>query len=187
MSTIFVFFGLIASGKSTVAEAFADREQLLYLNTDRVRKELAGIAATERRPDGRNQGIYSPEYTKRTYQAMLDRAAAQIRQGMVGVVLDGSYSRERDRAEVLECAANLRADVRFILCRCSEAEVQRRLELRGRDPLAVSDGRWEIYLQQKETFEQPEELGEKHLLLLDTEAEPDILLNILTRWLNGES
>ncbi len=185
MATLFVFFGLIASGKSTVAEAFALRHQRLYLNTDRVRKQLAGIAATERRSDGRNQGIYSPEYTERTYRAMLDAAVTRIRQGK-DVVLDGSYSRKSDRANVLECGASLGADVRFIFCHCSEKEVQRRLELRSRDPLAVSDGRWEIYLKQKEHFEQPNELEENQLLLLDTEAEPDLLLTILTRWLHGK-
>ena len=43
VTRIFVFFGLIASGKSTLAEHFAKRYHLPYYNTDRVRKELAGI------------------------------------------------------------------------------------------------------------------------------------------------
>ncbi len=183
---ILVFFGLIASGKSTLAEAFARRQGVLYLNTDRVRKELAGIAVTERRPDEHGRGIYSREYTEKTYQAMLDAAAGELRQGK-SVVLDGSYSSRKERARVLECGNRNGAKVCFILCHCSEEETRRRLELRARDPLAVSDGRWDIYLKQRETFEHPDELTRAQLLLLDTEAELEQLLDAVTRWLGKES
>ncbi len=179
---ILVFFGLIASGKSTLAEAFARRRGMLYLNTDRVRKELAGIAATERRPDEHGQGIYSREYTKRTYQAMLAAAAQELQQGK-NVVLDGSYSRRAERERVRECARKNGAKVCFVLCHCSEEETRRRLELRARDPLAVSDGRWDIYLKQQKTFEQPDELEPTQLLILDTETELEQLLDAATRWL----
>ncbi|MCF6187378.1 MAG: AAA family ATPase [Desulfobulbaceae bacterium] len=178
---ILVFFGLIASGKSTLAEAFARRQGVLYLNTDRVRKELAGIAVTERRPDEHGRGIYSREYTEKTYQAMLDAAAGELRQGK-SVVLDGSYSSRKERARVLECGNRNGAKVCFILCHCSEEETRHRLELRARDPLAVSDGRWDIYLKQKETFEHPDELASSQLLILDTEAELDKLLSTITSW-----
>ncbi|HHD63249.1 MAG TPA: hypothetical protein ENK96_02550, partial [Desulfobulbaceae bacterium] len=174
MPEILVFFGLIASGKSTLAEAVARREGMLYLNTDRVRKELAGIDATERRPDALGQGIYSPEYTERTYRTMLDTTTEQVRQGG-SVVLDGSYSRRKDREGVLDCDRQTGAAVFFILCACSDQEVRRRLEIRARDPLAVSDGRWDIYHRQKESFEQPDELEDSQLLILNTEAEPDFL------------
>jgi predicted kinase len=182
MPEILVFFGLIASGKSTLAEAIARSEGMLYLNTDRVRKKLAGIDATERRPDALGQGIYSPEYTERTYQAMLDAAKEQVRQGG-SVVLDGSYSRRKNREGVLECGRQTGAAVYFILCSCSDQEVRRRLELRARDPLAVSDGRWDIYLKQKKSFEQPDELEDSQLLILNTEAEPDLLLLKVRQWL----
>jgi len=179
---ILVFFGLIASGKSTLAEAFAHRRGMLYLNTDRVRKELAGIAATERRPDEHGQGIYNREYTEKTYQAMLDAASGELQQGK-SIVLDGSYSSRAERARVLECGNRNGAKVCFILCHCSEEETRRRLELRARDPLAVSDGRWDIYLKQKKTFEHPDELTGDQLLILDTEAELEQLLEATTSWL----
>ena len=69
------------------------------------------------------------------------------------VVLDGSYSRRADRERVRSMAAGMGVRCVFIFCTCSEKEVRRRLELRARDPEAVSDGRWEIYLHQKQTFE----------------------------------
>jgi len=183
-SYLLVFFGLIASGKSTLAEKFAESENMDYLNTDRVRKELAGIEATQHQSEDLGQGIYSPAFTERTYAAMLARAADGLGRGK-GVVLDGSYSRRRDRAAVLACGRQEKAPVRFILCFCSDTEVKRRLEMRARDPLAVSDGRLEIYLKQKESFEPPDELASDQLLQLNTEADPAFLLRQIRQWLGA--
>ena len=177
--TLYVFFGLIASGKSTLAELFAATQCFPYYNTDRVRKELAGIAANERRPDGMGQGIYAPEFSKRTYQTMLDSAAQDFNKGATGVVMDGSYSKAMDRQKVSELASALDVQILFIFCSCSEQETQRRLALRAQDPNAVSDGRWEIFVQQRTTFEQPDELPPHQIIHIDTEAEPQELLRHL--------
>ena len=181
MARIAVFFGLIASGKSTLAEQFARRQGFSYYNTDRVRKELAGLAAGTRRPDGFQQGIYSSEFSRRTYQELLDRAAADILAGRAGVVLDGSYHQRAERDQVRRLAQELGADCTFVLCQCGEQEVKRRLTLRAQDPIAVSDGRWEIYLTQKEKFEAPAEVPKDDLLVLDTEAPVAELLAELNR------
>ena len=177
--TLYIFFGLIASGKSTLAELFAEKQNLPYYNTDRVRKELAGIAGNERRADGMGQGIYTPEFTEKTYQTMLNRAAHDLSKGAIGVVLDGSYSTKTERHKVSEWAASRQAKIRFFLCSCSEKETQRRLTLRSQDPTAVSDGRWEIFVQQREKFEQPDELTPQQIKYIDTEAEPEKLLQKL--------
>jgi hypothetical protein len=173
---LYIFFGLIASGKSFLAERFAAERGLPYFNSDRVRKELAGIAATDRRPAGMNQGIYSPELTAKTYQTLLDRAEEALKAGATGVILDGSYSREAYRSTVRALAERLNAKPLFILCSCSEAETKRRLAIRAEDPNAVSDGRWEIFVRQRETFVQPTELPPEILLRLNTEAEIKVLL-----------
>lgn len=177
--TLYIFFGLIASGKSTLAELFAKQQGFSYYNTDRVRKELAGLAANERRSDEMGQGIYTPAFTEKTYQAMLDRAAQDFQYDAAGAVLDGSYSKATDRHKVCELAASLGVRLRFFLCACSEQETQRRLALRAQDPDAVSDGRWEIFVQQRAKFEQPKELPPPQLSCIDTEAEPEELLRQL--------
>ncbi|MCK5517580.1 MAG: AAA family ATPase [Desulfobulbaceae bacterium] len=179
---IYIFFGLIASGKSTLAELFANARHLPCYNTDRVRKELAGLAANERRPDGMGQGIYTPEFTEKTYQAMLERAKEDLQQGADGVVLDGSYSKLADRKKVIELADSLSdVDTFFILCTCSDKEVKRRLDLRAKDPNAVSDGRWDIFVKQKIGFKSPCELPASQFLHLDTEEEPEELLRRLLK------
>jgi len=185
--TIYIFFGLIASGKSTLAEMFTGAHHFPWYNTDRVRKELAGLRATERRPDGPQQGIYTPEFTEKTYREMLARAELDLQQGSAGVVLDGSYSKRSDRTNVVTLAGKQNAEVLFILCFCSDKEVRHRLELRAKDPAAVSDGRWEIFVRQKETFEFPDELDERQLVQLDTEDDPKQLLIRLENFCNNRT
>ena len=176
---LYIFFGLIASGKSTLAERFATLHGFLYLNTDRVRKDLAGIDAATRKTEGYDQGIYSGEFTRKTYQAMLDSAEQKILAGGQAVVLDGSYSSREERSRVVDFATRLNAGYVFIHCVCSDKTVRERLEQRAKDPLAVSDGRWEIFLLQREQFQPPSELDENLLVTVETEQSVDVLLENL--------
>lgn len=184
MSSLYVFFGLIASGKSTLAEQFAGKFDLAYYNTDRVRKELAGIDPGSRQSDQFNQGIYNREFSRRTYQAMLDLASAEMKSGCKGVVLDGSYNSRDERTRVLELADTLDAGCIFIQCLCSDKVVRKRLELRSRDPHAISDGRWDIYLVQKKRFQPPAELSPSRLITVDTDQPVDLLVEYLATMLD---
>ena len=184
VGTIYIFFGLIASGKSTLAEQFASRYDFPYINTDRVRKQLAGIDPATKQSDQFNRGIYTSEFSRKTYQAMLDKAEEEIGAGRRGVVLDGSYSSLDERARVMKLAAQLGADFMFIQCVCSENTVKQRLEIRARDPQAVSDGRWEIFLVQKEKFQPPDELDTSQLITMDTEQPVSKMVENLAETLN---
>ncbi len=176
---LYIFFGLIASGKSTLAAAWSTRQGALYLNSDRVRKELSGLDPTAPRRESFAAGIYTPEFSRRTYDALLAGAREALRQGRE-VALDGSYQSRAERERVLALARELAVDCRFILCRCPEALLKERMAERQRDPAAVSDGRWEIYLEQKERFEAADELAAQGLLIvIDTEAPVAALLDLL--------
>ncbi len=181
---LYVFFGLIASGKSTLASAWAGRHGLAYHNSDRVRKELAGLAPETPQREAVDGGIYTAEFSRRTYDRLLELAAALLAAGR-SVVLDGSYQAraERDRLRLL--AAGHGADLRFVLCRCEEEIMRRRMEERLRDPQAVSDGRWEVYLLQRQRFEPPTELEAAEVLELDTAAPIGELLEKLDRRFAG--
>jgi len=179
MQRIYVFFGMVASGKSTLAQSFADRYDMPYYNTDRVRKELAGLTPTSRRPDGINRGIYTSAFSRHTYQVMQDRARKDLQEGQRGVVLDGSYHSRQERDKVRLMADDLGVNWVFIQCVCHDDEVRRRLAKRSRDPESVSDGRWEVYQSQKKTFESPDELPPAGLVVLHTEREVDVLLQSL--------
>lgn len=181
---LFVFFGLIATGKSTLAQKWAARHNVAYYNSDVVRKELAGLSPETSQKESVDQGIYSKEFSHRTYTGLLERAEAELRKNR-GVVLDGSYQSHSERQRVRELAKKLEAKVYFILCVCPEQEMKRRMELRAQDPQAVSDGRWEVYMQQKKRFEAPEELDPDQLITVQTDLPPDAALDKLETLLTG--
>jgi predicted kinase len=183
-AVLFVFFGMIATGKSTLAQAWARHKQLRSYNSDLVRKELAGISPTDSRRQTIDAGIYSRDFSRKTYRALLERAEAALQQGE-SVILDASYQFARDRKDLKALAKNLNCQVYFILCQCSELEMKRRMDERAQDPAAVSDGRWEIYLEQKKRFEPPDELAAPELIIIDTQAPLEDLLEKLARKLHN--
>ncbi|MBI5559504.1 MAG: AAA family ATPase [Deltaproteobacteria bacterium] len=181
-ASLFVFMGLIASGKSSLAQAFAEEFSFPYFNTDVVRKELAGKAPSSRQADAFGQGIYSPAFTRLTYDTLLDHARRELSVNHY-VVLDGSYLERGERQRAMECAAGCAASFFFILCRCDDEETRRRLALRASDPLAVSDGTWEIYQRQKESLEFPDELASDCLIVMDTRASvPELLRKLRAKF-----
>jgi len=177
---LYVFFGMIAAGKSTLAQAWADYKQLPYYNSDMVRKELANIIPTENQRETIDTGIYTKEFSRKPYQALLEGAETLLQRGD-SVILDASYQSARDRQDIRTLARNLNCQVYFILCQCPEREMQRRMDERERDPASVSDGRWEIYLEQKKRFEPPDELADTELIIIDTQAPMKDLLEGLDK------
>ncbi|MGV9245987.1 bifunctional aminoglycoside phosphotransferase/ATP-binding protein [Streptomyces sp. NPDC003710] len=107
--------GLPGSGKSTLSGALADRLGVTLLSSDRLRKELAGIPAERSAAAGYGEGLYSAEWTARTYQALLDRASALLACGE-SVVLDATWSDPGRRAAALRMAERTSADLVALHC-----------------------------------------------------------------------
>lgn len=181
---LFIFFGLIASGKSTLAQTWAERHEMAYYNSDVVRKELAGLSASSSQKEAVDQGIYSKEFSQKTYTALLENAEKDLKKGRA-VVLDASYQNRTERDRIRELAADLKIPAFFVLCECAEEVMRQRMELRSLDPNAVSDGRWEIYLQQKKRFEVPDELDHSHFFTINTDMQVNDALDKLENLLKG--
>jgi len=166
--SLVVFFGLTASGKSYLASRWAARRKCSYFNTDVIRKTLAGLAPGTRKTNGIGQGIYSTVHTRRTYDQMLSLVRAQMhRNQSVVAVLDGSYLDAQERHKLVDEFAE-QLEVCFIYCFCPEDVTRQRLKIRRQDERAVSDGRWEVYLHQKEKFSLPQSIEKARLLCLNT-------------------
>jgi len=91
--------GLPGTGKSTLSGRLADRTGAVLISSDRVRKELAGLAPDAPAAAAYQRGIYTPAWTQRTYAELLSRAEKLLERGE-SVVLDASWSHaeHRDRA-----------------------------------------------------------------------------------------
>lgn len=179
---VYVFFGLSGSGKSFLGRKWAESNQLHYSNSDEVRKEIAGMASKTRQWVDYKAGIYSPEFTRKTYDALIERAKRQVEEEK-DCVIDATYTSADERGRVVEQLAS-QAEVVFVLCRCGEEVVKRRFALRADDPDAASDGRWIIYQEQKKRFVEPEYIEDAKLLVIDTDENIDVLLDKLAAAIN---
>ncbi|MEV5955351.1 AAA family ATPase [Streptomyces sp. NPDC051987] len=131
--------GLPGSGKSTLSGALADRLGVTLLSSDRVRKELAGIPAEQPAAAGYGEGLYTPEWTGRTYAALLDRAAALLSSGE-SVVLDATWSDREQRAAALRLAERTSADLVALHCQAPADVSAARLRTRAPGPSDAGPG-----------------------------------------------
>ncbi|WP_030227250.1 AAA family ATPase [Streptomyces sp. NRRL WC-3626] len=121
--------GLPGSGKSTLAGALADRLGVTLLSSDRLRKELAGIPAERSAAADYGEGLYTAEWTARTYTELLDRAAALLSSGE-SVVLDATWSDAGQREAALRTAERTGADLTALHCQVPGEVAEARLESR---------------------------------------------------------
>ncbi|MBM3301393.1 MAG: AAA family ATPase [Deltaproteobacteria bacterium] len=144
--------GLTGTGKSYLAMRLGKRLGTEPVRSDVVRKEIMGEVGLEHRLDKYGEGIYTPRATDLTYRALLDRARRSL-EGGASVILDASFARLEHRMQAREAAAEAGARFRLVLCTAPDEVVRRRLGDRitlREDP---SDGRWEIFVEQKKRFD----------------------------------
>jgi hypothetical protein len=121
--------GLPGTGKSTVARCLADRLGWTVLRSDEIRKEIAGIAVTERAGASFEQGLYTPEMTDQVYAHMMGRARIALGLGET-VVLDASWSEDRYREAARALAVAAVADIDELRCVAPQAVTDERMRLR---------------------------------------------------------
>lgn len=163
---ILLIMGLSGSGKSVLAGALASRLGAVLLSTDVVRKELTEGAGRNAPVDA---GRYSEEQRGRVYDELLRLAEGYLREGRT-VVLDGTYIEQGQRAPVVEMAARLRRKLLLVECEAPDVVIKERQEQRAHEPWTASEGRWDIYLAQRQRYQPPDEIPPELRLLVDTTA-----------------
>ena len=130
-----VLCGPPASGKSRLGAELAAVPQWPSFATDVVRKELAGLAPTERaRPEH-----YTAAFSQRTYATLHERAAAATRAGAPVVLLDGNFPTPGHRAAVFAAARQAGASPFLVHVDVDAPTAVARAAARTHEPGNVSD------------------------------------------------
>lgn len=172
MPILIVVCGIIATGKSTVAKKIFGATGIEMLRSDRVRKELAGMSPEEHAYEPYGKGIYSPEFSKKTYEEMMDRAKDRLSKGS-SVILDATFSKKWQRQAAKEAALSEGARFLCIETVTPDEVIKRRAEQRTESGESISDGRLELLPQIRENFEEIEELDEGEHIVVDTSKEEE--------------
>jgi predicted kinase len=134
--------GLPGAGKTTLSRSLAARAGFVIHRSDVIRKDLGDAGGAAAAP-GFEAGRYSADWTRRTYEACLDRARESLFEGL-RVIVDAGFRLESQR---LAFAREAEAwGIPFCIVHCSAAPevVRERLAARSND---ASDADWEISRQ----------------------------------------
>jgi predicted kinase len=148
--------GIVGTGKSTVSAELAESAGAVVIASDRLRKRLAGLAATARAGDRLDQGLYDPSQTERVYAGLLERAAPVLASGRVAL-LDATWSRASDRERALRFARERGARALFVETRCQASVARERLARRQAQGGDASDAGPEFHAQSEARFEPARE------------------------------
>ncbi len=158
--------GLPGSGKSTLAAALAGPSSAALVRSDVVRKRLAGIDPTAPAKAAFGEGIYSPEMSRRTYDACLAEARAQLLSGRP-VIVDANFRSNAQRRPFADLAQDLGVPFAMLICETTEAETLARLAARTDD---ASDADAEVYLRARSSWQKPSEDLTARVQTIDSSA-----------------
>jgi aminoglycoside phosphotransferase family enzyme/predicted kinase len=158
--------GVVACGKTTVAEHLARALAAPVVEADRTRKHLLGVAPSVHIEERPWQGAYDPAWTERVYAELLRRARVVLASGR-SVILDASFRTRdlRERARALALASGV--PFLFVECRVDPDVARERLRRRESES-GTSDARLPMFDDFRARFESPDELAETEHLVLDT-------------------
>jgi aminoglycoside phosphotransferase family enzyme len=175
--TLILVCGLPATGKSHAARAIARPFEAAVLRSDVLRKKLAGLAPRACGGGELDTGIYAPEFTRRTYSALLDRAREHLRHNKT-VIVDATFPTAAMRRPFFDAARESGIECVLVEMTCPEEVIRQRMRRRATDPVEVSDADWRVYQHVKARFEAPDE----QCLRLDSQVPPeDMVATVIDR------
>ena len=177
--TLLLMGGLMGTGKSTLALALQRELGWALFSSDTLRKRLAQLNPSQPQVDAFGQGVYSREWTARTYDALVKEAGKALAAGR-SVVLDATFLRRADRQAAARQAAALGNSTIFVECVCPRAVALQRLAQRWQSRLEgpqevasrASDARPDLYDAEAaawEDFVPGEEQDSEHVLITTTQ------------------
>ncbi len=125
-------------GKSTLAQNLGAHYGYPVLASDEVRKDVTMTAHDEHHFADPDAGIYDPASKAATYDE-LRREAELLLRGGTGVVLDATWSRDRDRRLIRELARETGAELVEVECVLDRAIAKERIARRLANPDYPSD------------------------------------------------
>jgi aminoglycoside phosphotransferase family enzyme/predicted kinase len=176
---VIVCCGPAASGKSTLAGELSRRSGLPHLGSDVIRKGLVGVPPTSRAPET----AYAPAVTTQTYRALaVHTNAALLTSG--GAIVDATFHTAGSRATFRNALAGRDARVLFAECRAPAAVLERRAELRARDPRRISDATADIVRRQVAAWEAFDGLPPRRHLVVPAEQPVELMADHVVAWLD---
>ncbi|MBD3275001.1 MAG: AAA family ATPase [Candidatus Marinimicrobia bacterium] len=178
---IYIFCGLPASGKTTLAERMSKFFDTDRISSDGTRREIADMISAEPGVQEPGEGIYREGMKNRVYGRMAEKTLEQLREGK-SVVLDASFSNKRWRDMIRQLADKEEAKYLFIECKAPQDHLKERLKSREKKE-TLSDARIQHLESIRNDFENFSE-SEQIIQIDTTQKIKDSFLDVTIQTFN---
>lgn len=120
------------TGKTSVARGLATALGWRHLRSDEVRKALAGLEPADRASAQFGEGLYTQEWSQRTYDELLRLAEAHLTMGE-SVILDATWSDAGQRKKATRLAQSTSSHLVQVRCEVPADVAAERIRLRHGD------------------------------------------------------
>jgi aminoglycoside phosphotransferase family enzyme/predicted kinase len=176
--SVLLVSGPPASGKSTLAGRLGRLLGLPVVQSDVLRKAIAGLPPQERAP----VTAYRAPATEATYTALGGRAAWELAR-RPGVIIDATARSRALRATLLRATAAAEPKV-VVVCQAARDELHRRALARERMSRRISDAGVDVALALADSFEPPYELDPQIVCRVRTDVPDPGAVERVGHWLD---
>lgn len=160
--------GVSGSGKSWLSERLVPALPAIRIRSDLERKRLAGSAAQQNATAEFQSGIYSPQFSHRTYAHLCEAAETALRSGF-NVIVDAAFLDAADRDLFRGLARRLGVQMAIVACSAEPQVLAKRIEDRARCGGEVSDANRNVLAQQLRQLQPLSGAEQAHVIAVNTQ------------------
>ncbi|HJY36067.1 MAG TPA: AAA family ATPase [Steroidobacteraceae bacterium] len=148
---LILMHGASGSGKSWMSARLVPQLQAVRIRSDLERKRLAGLDAHRAAAAAVREGIYSPEFSHRTY-ARLAECAEHCLNARLNTIVDASFLEPADRTMFRSLARRMGVPCYIVSCQADPLTLAQRLEERSAARTDPSDANLSVLDTQLREF-----------------------------------
>jgi hypothetical protein len=174
--------GLSGSGKTRGTQSLLERCRAIRLRSDVERKRLAGLGPLDDTGSELASGLYSPEFSRRTFARLADLSSTIVDAGFP-VILDATFLRRAEREQFRALAESLGIPFVILDFPADEATCRERIRQRMREKADASEATEQVLDRQLRLREPLTEREQRLAVRFDPERPQTIeaLIARLTR------
>lgn len=173
---LILMHGASGSGKSWLSARLVAELPAVRIRSDLERKRMAGLGAQQSAAAPVRKGIYSPEFSHRTY-ARLAECAEHSLTARLDTIVDASFLEPTDRAMFRALARRMGVPCFVVACQADPVTLAQRLEERAAARADPSDADLSVLDTQLREFEPFEAAEERSVIAVDT-SEPSAVQRV---------
>ena len=171
---LIICHGLSASGKSTVSQHLLEILPGIRIRSDVERKRLFNLKSDQKSQSEINNGLYTDEISKLTYQRLAELASVIIESGY-SVIVDGAFLLHEQRKQFRSLAEQYHIPFLIVHCKSTKTMMIQRIMEREKFGTDPSEAGLEVLEHQMQSYRKllPEELS--YCIKINTENKIDVM------------